>query len=490
MSLNWITQNSPEYNSYSQYQASDSFDGYTNHLGGQYDWTNQLPFLQSLGYDDQSAFNYDMSESGGGVPSMRPEVLERLNRDGYEIGVMPTGTIGNTTSILQRGREVSPQYRHLNAYNDPGFNLASSMLIGAIAPGGWAVGGSGAGLGAAAGYSGGTATAIDAGVTAGMMSAGSGNSDKDTLRAIATSGGLGAMGNTGEAVGLSGNTAQIFDGAVKGGLNAAINEGNIGQGAFMGALPAAAAGIGGMFSPDTSYQPTRGDLGFLNDVTQSSRVPNTTQVSRFSDSAPQSYAPAYSFPGATGVPQQTSEEGGFEMPGFQEFFNRITPKTPQQWGSLAEGLLGMYSGYRQRRDARNLRQGIGANRDAYRTELARKLQRRDAASGRRSNYAGRDTQLQAALAELDSRNMPGMLSLQNQELGGLAQLFQSGLRTAGKLGAFGPENVPGYQTPSNVPSSSYLMSTAPQAPISYSNMFEGSRFGDSYLARRNLLGGG
>jgi hypothetical protein len=86
--------------------------------------------------------------------------------------------------------------------------------------------------------------------------------------------------------------------------------------------------------------------------------------------------------------------------------------------------------------------------------------------------------------------MPGMLSLQNQELGGLAQLFQSGLRTAGKLGAFGPENVPGYQAPSKVPSSSYLLSTAPQAPINYSNMFEGSRFGDSYLARRNLLGGG
>ena len=86
----------------------------------------------------------------------------------------------------------------------------------------------------------------------------------------------------------------------------------------------------------------------------------------------------------------------------------------------------------QYRRARKLEKEMGARRGAYEGNLRRQLERRDAASGRRSNYAGRETQLQASLAELDSRNMPAMMALNNSQFGGLANMFQSGLRYAGK----------------------------------------------------------
>jgi hypothetical protein len=138
---------------------------------------------------------------------------------------------------------------------------------------------------------------------------------------------------------------------------------------------------------------------------------------------------------------------GTSIPGFNS--NNI--------GDWAQGLAGLYQGYRQRRNAKELMGMIGGRRGAYEQDLRRNLARRDAASGRRSDYAGREVALQSALAQLDSRNAPAMMQLQNSYMGGLGNMLQTGLRLGSKLGWISPSygNVqqvpqvqPGYTGPS------------------------------------------
>jgi hypothetical protein len=175
----------------------------------------------------------------------------------------------------------------------------------------------------------------------------------------------------------------------------------------------------------------------------------------------------------------------FQMPELNSFFSKLIPSSPQQFGDLAQGLMGMYAGYRQRRDAKKLAGSFSANRGAYEQQLQKDLMRRDARAGRRSNYEGRATELQAKLAELDSRNAPALSALNQQQMGGLINMFQSGLRYGGKSGAFGDGYNPNVPT---APASTMLPSTWNQPqPADYS--LGSLNFGNT-PKRKGLLGGG
>jgi hypothetical protein len=121
----------------------------------------------------------------------------------------------------------------------------------------------------------------------------------------------------------------------------------------------------------------------------------------------------------------------------------LVPQTPERLGDLAQGLLGMYSGHRRRQMAKEMMGRFGGNRDSYLANLRGQLGARDARSGRRSNVAGREVELQAKLAELDSRNAPAMAALSDARFSGLETMLASGLRLGGNLGFFGSS----YQRP-------------------------------------------
>lgn len=104
------------------------------------------------------------------------------------------------------------------------------------------------------------------------------------------------------------------------------------------------------------------------------------------------------------------------------------------FGNVAEGLAGLYQGYQQRKQARDLQTMMGMRRQAYEQQLRKNLMARDAAAGKRSDYGGRETQLMSSLAELDARNAPAMMGLSNMQLGGGLGMLQSGLRLGGKMG--------------------------------------------------------
>jgi hypothetical protein len=152
-----------------------------------------------------------------------------------------------------------------------------------------------------------------------------------------------------------------------------------------------------------------------------------------------------------------------------------------KYGDIAQGLAGMYMGQRQRRMARDMRRQIAGNRGAYESQLRNNLQRKDAAAGRRSDYAGRETQLQASLAELDSRNMPAMNQLSAMETSGLGSMLNAGLVTGNRLGWWGQQ--PSLQTTPNYSAQLPSLSTLGSQPQSYSLMDDQNR-------NKYRLGGG
>lgn len=283
----------------------------------------------------------------------------------------------------------------------------------------------------------------------GAQTAGAGGNSseigKSALRGAAVGGGTAAIPSTAGYAGISDpQLATAFDGAVRGGVGAAATGGNreeILQGAAFGGAPGLASYAAGAVTPyfqtlndmpgtiggnmADSNGETSATLG--GDATLAQMVANDQRKQALSSS-------------------RGEGSSVFESPALTQFFDRLTPTGPSGWGDMAQGLMGMYSGYRQRRDAKKMQAQYGPNRAAYGQQLQQQLARRDAASGRRSDYGGRAVELQAKLADLDSRNAPMMSQLSTQSTMGLANMLQSGLRYGGKAGWFGDKYNPNVPT--------------------------------------------
>lgn len=104
-----------------------------------------------------------------------------------------------------------------------------------------------------------------------------------------------------------------------------------------------------------------------------------------------------------------------------------------KFGDMAGSLMGLYSAYQNKKKLGQLRGGLesmfGAD-SPYAQTLGKQLARRDAAAGRRSQYGPREVELQARLAEMNSRNAPTIQNLINGE----NQARNSGLWSLGRLG--------------------------------------------------------
>jgi hypothetical protein len=78
----------------------------------------------------------------------------------------------------------------------------------------------------------------------------------------------------------------------------------------------------------------------------------------------------------------------------------------------------------------NLNQLFSPN-SAYAQDMRKQLERRDAAAGRRSQYGGREVELQAKLATLAAQQAPQIQSLTNQKNANRNLLLQTALRNPG-----------------------------------------------------------
>ena len=88
-------------------------------------------------------------------------------------------------------------------------------------------------------------------------------------------------------------------------------------------------------------------------------------------------------------------------------------------GNVLGTLGSLYQGYQGSRDIGGQIKGLqslyGQN-SPYSQMLRQQLERRDAAGGRRSQYGPREVELQAKLAEMNSRNAPTLAGLYDRKM--------------------------------------------------------------------------
>ena len=274
--------------------------------------------------------------------------------------------------------------------------------------------------------------------------------DRDEIGKAAIRGGVsGGAGSYIEGLDTAGNLGvsnpayrNVLNKTISGGLTTAMTPGADRSDIARGAAYSGVQGIGPMiFSSNNDANPYAMDY----DSTTKSLAPTNQSQAPWANNNPNSVTSlsGMSYPtstpvnggygGGSGVLDQ--QQGPSPLDRVSEILGNFGVNS-NNMGSIAEGLAGLYQANRQRKQAKDLMSMVGGRRDAYGTQLRRNLERRDAAAGRRSDYGGRETQLQAALAELDSRNAPGMMQLSNLESLSRLGMLQSGLRTGSKLGWF------------------------------------------------------
>lgn len=328
-------------------------------------------------------------------------------------------------------------------------NRRIGRTIGTIAGGYWL----GSGLGSLFGSQVGGAAAGGALMGAGQA-AGTGG-DRDDIGKAALMGGL--YGGGGQYIaGLdAAGVAGITDPAVRAAVNSSI------AGAGVAALTPGSSskdiGKSAMYSGVTGYLGNMGSNSSTNSDTnpyaveydpntksfvssnQSSKAPwanSGTTITAQPEMSVAPYSSGYEYGGMPAASQQEQQPAGQSLiDQVSSLFNEYMP-SGSQFGNISQGLLGLYQANRQRRQAKNLLGLMSGRRDAYGNQMRANLMARDAAAGRRSNYAGREQALQASLAELDSRNAPAMMSLQNTIDNSRASALQDILRMGSRSGLF------------------------------------------------------
>jgi hypothetical protein len=111
--------------------------------------------------------------------------------------------------------------------------------------------------------------------------------------------------------------------------------------------------------------------------------------------------------------------------------------------NIAGGLGALYQYYRNSKDIGGQiggLQGMYGQNSAYAKALRQQLARRDAAGGRRSQYGPREVELQAALANANSRNAPTLAGLYQQKMANRNNMLNTvglGIQQAGGFGGIG-----------------------------------------------------
>lgn len=237
-------------------------------------------------------------------------------------------------------------------------------------------------------------------------------------------GGASSMGNfnMGEGLGIDPEYQQLFNAAARGGIGAALNGGKVDTGTYIGLLKGAGNMFGGSDMPDTGtiggtmedeYGETSATLGGQQ---------HAAQAQANQDFGGSGFGQMYSSPQAS--PQQ-AQQGGFNM---DSALNTL--------GTLGT-LYGQYQNYQTANNYANELASMYGPNSPYARQLRNQLARRDAASGRRSQYGPREVEFQAKMAAMANQIAPNVMNARNTGYSSLMQM----LGTAGmanKQGMFDP----------------------------------------------------
>ena len=407
-----------------------------------------------------SAFGYNEEDGTIWNPTPNEDAMSAF--DNYTFNWQPQGGhAGLLTAFDPQGN----QYGTYQQKDEDNFTKLMGMVAPMVATGGF--GGALSGLfgggilGSAAGY----------GLASGSMTAAQGGDFGKGFLGGAVSGGIQGLSATGSSpasmAGINSPTlAKMFNRGV-GGTLGSLASGNSGSDALKSGLTGAAlSGINSVgksvmnpyiesfkswLGTDTSggdaefdaLQGSGGDMSMQTDVS-----PNRYDEFLMGPDGMETYNPDYRFGGDQMMDSFSSPDQSVQSSTGQPNFSlqsvlgdvgsRVGNYALNNVGDLASMLYGFYNNRRQQRQlqqpmnnmsnqvnqATTQLQNMFTQNSPYAQQLRAKLNAQAAASGRRSNVAGRETQFQAMLAEKAASTLPQIANMQNSLMQNQLQMQQ------------------------------------------------------------------
>jgi len=443
-----------------------------------------------------SMFNIGMGNIGGGgdnyqwgfdnsnIPNLIDQGYSFQGRYGDQ------GENGYYGQMLKDGKVVDTKF---NSLDDPFFGALIDFGVGSVLGGAPFLGGGG-GLAGTLGYGGGSlGGAINGAATGATIAAGNDQNAFKGALSGAFGGGVSGMNfakdlgftnpiaskaiNSGlgttagslangrslgdslksglTSAGMSGTTQALnqIGGSLFGGYG---QQGNTNMSGGFGDLWNSWTGGGQQALPD-SLEGSMGPVEGQTDVTESSYDPGASNYRYAGDQAPNLFG--------SQLPQQQQEVGqkqamGFSMPSMGNLGNFLGNNA----GNLASMLYGVYNNRKQQNALNgqmNNLQGMFGQNSPYAAQLRNKLMAQAAQRGTRSNVAGREVQLQAALAQNAAGLAPSLFNMQNAK-NSLQNNQMNMLLQGGRMLAPGLQSLFGQQPQSSL--------TGPGALESYGRM--------------------
>lgn len=441
----------------------------------QQDW-NQLGYNGQYGTDP-------ISENGAAQSNEFNGVQDWLKNNSYRVGQTwdPSGSLRYSGIFGQDNKMVGNPIMH--DLNDADFGLAMQLAAGLMGNAGLEMAGWGSGFG------GGAAGKAVQGATLGSIGAGLGGGNPFTGAATgALSGGaVGAINPAGQVGITNPALSNVFNTSVGSGLRTLASGGNLEEAGKSALTSGITSGIGegGKYLASSLGSNNMSELPWNDNPAMNASYPTGgyqppgVQALAGTGMTPEmSYAPQLnsSFGDALGSftnpttnqgntreqPSSASSPGmSFSLPNMGQVGNWALNNA----GDLAGMLYGFMNNRKQQRQLGGMMsglQGLYSQNSPYAQQLRQSLAAKDAAAGRRSQYANREVQLQSNLAHMASQQIPAMYQmqigqnqLQNQNMMGI-------LNTLGKTGVFkglsgmfggggqfanGPTPMPGYNAP-------------------------------------------
>lgn len=403
-------------------------------------------FLKNLGWKGGNPYNDTYAGNAGGNdngpqqgPGYTPEFKQFMGDKGLSFR---TSNAGPSSVSLQAynpsGQTVGTPYQRYNEFPSE-FNLAAMTALSAAGAAG------GAGLAGSAGYGAGTAVGgASAGAGSGLASglAGSGGDIGAGLKGAATGGLTGGLTSGLNPAGMTGVTDPMYsraiNGAVGAGARSAITGGNVGSsvlGSLVGSGASAAGqyGMGVLNNMDSDPYANEGvRLGNYPAPQAEGGIGDLFNHNYSTEAGSSPYPMADSITGGSQGQYSPDTTGGVMPSGLnqQQTENPIKKMlmaglngatgggAPSRVDNMSANLMDLYSRYKN-----NQRQGglasdlrsMYAPDSPYAQRLGIALTRADARSGRRTQIGPRQVELQARLAEQNSRNAPILNQIYGQQ---------------------------------------------------------------------------
>ena len=407
-----------------------------------------------------SAFGYNEEDGTIWNPTPNEDAMSAF--DNYTFNWQPQGGHAGLLTAFDPQGNLYGTYRQKGEDN---FTKLMGMVAPMVATGGF--GGALSGLfgggilGSAAGY----------GLASGSMTAAQGGDFGKGFLGGAVSGGMQGLSATGSSpasmAGINSPTlAKMFNRGV-GGTLGSLASGNSGSDALKSGLTGAAlSGINSVgksvmnpyiesfkswLGTDTSggdaefdaLQGSGGDMSMQTDVS-----PNRYDEFLMGPDGMETYNPDFRFGGDQMMDSFSSPDQSVQSSTGQPNFSlqsvlgdvgsRVGNYALNNVGDLASMLYGFYNNRRQQRQlqqpmnnmsnqvnqATTQLQNMFTQNSPYAQQLRAKLNAQAAASGRRSNVAGRETQFQAMLAEKAASTLPQIANMQNSLMQNQLQMQQ------------------------------------------------------------------